>query len=528
MSDAVDPGITVTEIAPLDRPIDALPETTAAFVGRTLRGPLDTPVLVGNCGEFCRRFGGIWTRSSLGPAVRQFFDHGGRHLWIVRVASDAQGARFCLPASGSALLLRAVEPGSTERIRAAVDHDRVEQDTSRFNLTLQRIDPASGVVAAQESYPSICCEPGDSAYLVDALAGSGIAHVEEPLPARRPDVTLRGDSRYEPGWVDVPYQSGTDGSEISDYDMVGSSDKQTGIFALDSVDHLDLLYLPPRGRHLDPGPAAILAAERYCRRRNAMLIVDPPRDCTSAAAAMARVRDAGYASPNMLSYFPRARDNATATSGTDEGAGGNARPVGGALAGLMCRLDRQYGRWAGFGEGKARLAPGLVPAIDIDDDDRVMLGRAGFNVLERVAASRCLVAGSRTMARGTESHGIFGKLPVRRLCLQIVNAIDHATRWTVFQRTDQALADQLCERIGAYLIELQELGALRAERCSVQCEAGVQVRPEGTRAHGVTLLLTFHPRGGPGPVALTLHQDSAGLRVASTAFAPTANNHNGS
>jgi hypothetical protein len=106
----------------MDQPIDASPETTAAFVGRALRGPLNTPVLVKSFGEFRRRFGDVWSRefrrrfgdvwsrSSLGPAVRHFFEHGGIQLYIVRVANNARGAMICLPASGSALVLRAVEP----------------------------------------------------------------------------------------------------------------------------------------------------------------------------------------------------------------------------------------------------------------------------------------------------------------------------------------------------------------------------------------------------------------------------------
>ncbi|HUD97668.1 MAG TPA: hypothetical protein VMO24_08995, partial [Woeseiaceae bacterium] len=53
-------------------------ESTAAFVGRALRGPLNTPVLLESFAEFRRRFGGTWHRSSLGPAVEQFFEHGGR------------------------------------------------------------------------------------------------------------------------------------------------------------------------------------------------------------------------------------------------------------------------------------------------------------------------------------------------------------------------------------------------------------------------------------------------------------------
>ena len=96
MSDAVDRGIAVTEMASMDQPIDAARETTAAFVGRALRGPLNEPVLIRSFGEFRRRFGDIWTRSSLGPALHQFFEHGGRNAYIVRVANNARGALVCL------------------------------------------------------------------------------------------------------------------------------------------------------------------------------------------------------------------------------------------------------------------------------------------------------------------------------------------------------------------------------------------------------------------------------------------------
>ncbi|HEX2140114.1 MAG TPA: hypothetical protein VHG33_10420, partial [Woeseiaceae bacterium] len=75
MSDVIGRGITVTEIAAMDQPIDTGRETTAVFIGRALRGPLDTPVTLGSFADFRRRFGGTWHHSSLGPAVEQFFDH---------------------------------------------------------------------------------------------------------------------------------------------------------------------------------------------------------------------------------------------------------------------------------------------------------------------------------------------------------------------------------------------------------------------------------------------------------------------
>jgi hypothetical protein len=131
LSDADDRGITVTAIAPMGEPIDVSANTTAAFIGRALRGPLNTPILVHNFAAFRRRFGGHWHRSSLGPAVRQFFAHGGRELYVVRVANSARGAMICLPAKGGFLVLRALEPGSTENIRAAIDYDGIDAKDER-------------------------------------------------------------------------------------------------------------------------------------------------------------------------------------------------------------------------------------------------------------------------------------------------------------------------------------------------------------------------------------------------------------
>jgi hypothetical protein len=161
--------------------IDATTETTAAFVGRALRGPLNTPVLIHNFGDFRRRFGDVWSRSSLGPAVLQFFEHGGKNLYVVRVANNARGAMICLPASGSALVLRALEPGSTESVRAAVDYDDIDDgNDDLFNLTLQRIDPQSGLVIDQEMYRKLSFVEEADTFVADVLLSSSMVRVENP------------------------------------------------------------------------------------------------------------------------------------------------------------------------------------------------------------------------------------------------------------------------------------------------------------------------------------------------------------
>ena len=515
MSDAVDRGITVTEMTPMDQPIDVSPETTAAFVGRTLRGPLNKPVLLRSFGEFRRRFGDVWSRSSLGPAAQQFFEHGGQRLYVVRVANNARGAMLCLPASGTALVLRAIEPGSTERIRAAVDLDGIDDDNDElFNLTLQRIDPATGFIIDQELYRRVSCREDAVEFVADRMLASALARVEHPYPTHRPEVTVGPDSPGKAAYV-VHAQEGSDGHELSDYDLVGSRKSETGLLALRQLDRFDLLYLPPPGKCRDLGPASVLAAEQFCRERGAMLIVDPPLEWATPAMAVSGVRDRGLASPSMAGYFPRMVERNNETDAT--------RVVGGALAGLLCKLDRTYGPWHDLDQQGMGFKHNHVAAFDVAEDDTEVLAREGLNVIAKGPAGRARLRGSVTLGRGSESHRKFVSLPVRRLCLQVVNSIDQATRWAVFEPDETRVAERIRAQATAYLSALANMGAFESDRFVVECDAGL-CRREDNAERGVTILISFHPLGCKEPVSFTLHQEVAGCRVTTSVFAPVMEN----
>jgi len=513
LSDAVDRGITVTELAPMEQAIDVSPDTTAAFVGRALRGPLNKPVLVRDFGEFRRRFGDIWSRSSLGPAVRQFFQHAGRRLYIVRVANNARGALLCLPASGSALVLRTVDPGSTERVRAAIDFDGIDDD-ELFNLTLQRIDPATGHVMDQELFRRADHREDADNFIADLLLTSKLACVERPYPSHRPEPTQGPNTRFDDAYIEHA-QEGADGQELSDYDLIGSRREETGLFALQQLEGLDLLYLPPPGKGRDLGPASLLAAELFCRERGAMLIVDPPADWVTPAKAVAGVRELGLASPNAISYFPRMyrRDD-------DNSA---PRAVGGALAGLTCKLDRTFGPWQALDQQGMGFSRELIAAFDIDEKDEQVLSREGLNLIAMGPAGHARLRGSVTMGRGSESHRKFASLPVRRFCLQIVNSIDQATRWAVYEPDETPVAERIRSLVTAYLLALEGMGAFESDRFVVECDDDL-CHHDSRQKHGVTILIGFHPLGCKEPVSFTLHQTVAGCRVASTAFAPVMEN----
>lgn len=510
MSDAMDRGITVTEIAPMDQPIDANTETTAAFVGRALRGPLNTPVLIDNFAMFRRQFGGTWRHSSLGPAVQQFFDHGGKKLYIVRVASNARGATIRLPAAGGALVLQALAPGSTERIRAAVDYDGIA-DEEHFNLTVQRIAPETGLVADQEIYLRLSCREDSKSSITDSLLNSSLVSVQAPLPTGRPLTTTRPGLPFGASYMGHA-QQGTDGDELSDYDLVGSVTRSSGIFALNQVDQFDILYLTPPGKHTDVGLPAVLAAERYCRKRGALFIMDPPHSWDTVDNTIAGLASSGISGPNVLAYFPR-----VVVAGDDDSA---PRVAGAAIAGLLCRLDRQHGPWEDLDQPGFGLDRRLAPACKLGIDEAQSLVRRGVNVIALTGSGRAMLCGSVTLGYGSQLERSHACLTTRRLCLSITNRIERAIRWSVFERNDARVAERIQAQVHAYLSALADAGAFADDRFTVQCEARLRAGPLDPD-RGVAVLLAFRPAGADETVALTLHQTVTGCRVAPTAFAPT-------
>jgi hypothetical protein len=506
VSDAVDRGITVTEMALMGESIDVSPATTVAFVGRALRGPLNEPVLVHDFGEFRRRFGDSWSSSSLGPAVRQFFDHGGRQLYVVRVANNARGAMLCLPASGSALVLRAIEPGSTELIRAAVDYDGIDADNEElFNLTLQRVDPSSGHIIDQESYRRTSYREESGSFIGDSLLSSSLVRMEPPHPRHRPEPTPVFGAGLQPGYIEK-VQDGADGQELTDYDLVGSRRAGTGIFALEPLSQLDLLYLPPPGKSRDLGPASLLAAELFCRERGAMLIVDPQSGWVTPARAIEGARRLGLNSPNAMTYFPRMYHR---------NGDGSARAVGGAIAGRLCKQDRAAADLAPAEAASLALSRDYVAAFNVEPEDIPALERAGLNPIVNGPAGRARLLASVTLGGGGETQRQFSNLTARRLCLRIVNSIDLGTRWAVFEADCERVERRVRIQVEAYLAALASIGILASERFSVDCQVTWR---------GLTILVGFQPPGCADPVSFTLHQGAAGCRITATAFAPVMEN----
>jgi hypothetical protein len=79
------PWVYIQEVSRDVHTITPVLTATTAFVGRARRGPVDDPVVCNGFADFEQAFGGLWSESKLGFAVRDFFLNGGSQAVIVRV-----------------------------------------------------------------------------------------------------------------------------------------------------------------------------------------------------------------------------------------------------------------------------------------------------------------------------------------------------------------------------------------------------------------------------------------------------------
>ena len=98
------PGVYIEEVPSGVHTITGVATSIAAFVGSAARGPTDddplSPVTINGFADFERIFGGLWSDSAMGYAVRDFFLNGGSQALIVRIF-ETDGANGAKPARTS-------------------------------------------------------------------------------------------------------------------------------------------------------------------------------------------------------------------------------------------------------------------------------------------------------------------------------------------------------------------------------------------------------------------------------------------
>jgi hypothetical protein len=462
-----------------DQSISRLSTARTAFVGRTLRGPVNRPVFVNSFAEFQHVFGGLWQPSLLGYAIEQFFDNGGREALIVRVVNGARSATLTLKAGSQALTLQALRPGTREFLRVSVDFDNIAaEEVNLFNLAVQRVrTQGTGQVEDQEIFHRLSMSPTDEGYLPRAIAQSALILLKGDMPAQRPDRTLDPASGLATAYVNLN-SDGDDGAPLSDYDLIGSSQDHSGVFALDHSAYFNFLCIPPLSRDQDVGPSALLVAARYCKERRALLIVDPPSSWQTADDALAGLRDWNFPSENALMYFPRVLAHDKLRGHFESFA-----PCG-AVAGMLARCDEMSPVWLPTEREEPILRPGFRPACLVGEDRRMRLASLGVNTLQAVRSTGRMSVRGRTLAAGNTANADWRYLSARRLALFILNSIECGTRWIASAGSPADVAETVTSQVRAFLEGLCEAGAFGSRRADDAFFVICDQRVNGSWAQG--------------------------------------------
>ncbi len=446
-------SFVVAEGPGADQPIARLPGAVTAFVGRTVRGPVNQPLLLDSFADYQQVFGGLWQPSPLSYAVEQYFENGGRQAVVVRVVNGGAPATMSLPCGSEILTLEAQSPGSRETLRASIDYDNIgPAEEKRFNLVVQRLRAAgSEHIEDQEIFRRVSVEPDTARFVATALQESTLVRVRGPVPSRRPDRTFRAGSRHPIGYVDSN-PDGDDGEPLTDYDIIGSQQRGTGLFALRGTDFVNFVCVPPLARDRDIGPSALVVATRLCRDLRALLIVDPPSEWSDPTQALSGLRDLALQTEDALMCFPRvlAYDRLRGRYETFANCG--------AVAGVLARLEEQRPWWQPGPDEEILLRPGTRPVRMLNDAERARLAMHGINPLQSLRSANPRPLPLRTLAQGAAASTDGGWLAPRRRWLQLMNSLERGTRWVLYDVRDRNSWSRMRGQAEAFLQPLADAG----------------------------------------------------------------------
>jgi uncharacterized protein len=523
------PGVYIEEISSGVHTITGVATSITAFVGRAQRGPVDQPVTIFSFGDYQRSFGGLWNLSTMSFAVRDFFLNGGNQAVIVRLFrqisdSDTGVAEISIPTNASSvskeLKLVASSPGEWgNNLEVAIDYETKDKtDENLFNITVFEI--INKVVKNTEKFFNVTTDSSKGGYLPRVLEqNSSLIRVQGTIPGDRPLPTDKiipesppsSPPLTPPFITPLPVEvlvKGNNGNPITDVELIdGKTDedmegKKKGIYALERTDLFNILCIPPYGgddkeRPINVTTNLIGKAVKYCKKRRAIMIIDPQSSWTSKETAAQEFSDLIYPglSGNARNYaalfFPRIKQaNILVNNEIEEFV-----PCG-MIAGVFSQIDAQRGVWkapAGLEAGLNGITKFSVP---LTDNENGVLNQLGINCLRSFPVYGNVIWGARTVEGADQLASEWKYIPVRRTALFIEESLYRGTKWVVFEPNDEPLWAQIRLNIGAFMHDLFRKGAFQGktpkEAYLVKCDSETTTQND-INSGIVNILVGFAP-----------------------------------
>ena len=488
------PGIDIEAVPSGVRTIAGVATSITAFVGSAPRGPVAEPTTISSYADYERIFGGLSLDSTVSYAVRAFYLNGGSQAVIVRLArspgieADAsEAATITLPALSSPagpLVLVAASVGAWgNHLSALVEHDTSDPaNDSLFNLTV------SETGGTTETFLDVSSDPASPRYLPRVLdQGSMFVRVNKDSADQFEIADIRPSETFttaspptSPPTVEpapVAAVGGRDGGPLTQAQFTGTgmAASNSGLFALEKVDLFNLLCIPPFSSDADVTADLLAQAVTYCKKRRAILLVDPPARWTSTAIAKKELADGTYPgisgpiSNHAALFFPRLKQpNPLRGNQLEESV-----PCG-ALAGVFARTDTQRGVWHAPAGQDAVLVGVPQLSVPLTDDDNGELNPLGINCLRAFPAIGCVVWGARTLEGADRLASEWKYIPVRRTALFIEESLFRGTQWMIFEPNDEPLWSTIRLNVGTFMQDMFRQGAFKgntpSEAYFVKCD----------------------------------------------------------
>lgn len=462
------PGVCIEEIERGPRPIEAVPTSTAAFLGEAERGSI-TPHLVTSYKDYQSWFGEVFDAHKFLPyAVNGFFENGGKRVYICRLVGD--GA-ISAQASFGDFIVRAAGPGvwGTRVFAKIEDGTTKKADGNSVGFRLRLAYWSAGAAPFDPFTPegrTTSPRPVHTEEFDDLV-------VDETSPdfyeKRVPFVDLdKGETNQGPASSALGMlvrnarvaagvrptngaqvlAGGADGATplgVDDYrgGPTGGRKTEQGLAALELGPYRDvaLVYAPSV-----PTDIAVAIVNHCDKLRFRFAVIDCPKGVNNASQLDPRsqITDSTYAA----FYYPW-----IVTSDSQTGAR-KLTPPGGHVLGVYARTDAERGVFEAAANEILRGAVDLE--FDIADSTQDDLNLKSVNVIRNFPGRGIRVWGARTIS----SNALWKYVSVRRLFIFLERSIYEGTRWVVFEPNDDRLWAHVVDTIRLFLRGQWRLGAL--------------------------------------------------------------------
>jgi hypothetical protein len=247
-------------------------------------------------------------------------------------------------------------------------------------------------------------------------------------------------------------------------ELIGDPSAFSGIYALTKVDLFNLLSIPEAARALPGNPNSpdpnINATEIYsaaialCDQRRAMLLIDPPPNVNTVAAAVDwKTNTLGVVDANGAAFFPRLR----LADALNNGQLRTFAPSG-VVAGVYANTDATRGVWkapAGIG---ATLNGVQNMTYQLSDQENGALNPLGLNCFRTFPLYGPVLWGARTLVGADAMTNQWKYVPVRRVALFLEESLYRGTKWVVFEPNDEPLWAAIRLNVGSFMDSLFKKG----------------------------------------------------------------------